>query len=138
MPVPLCLKKMCLMKIEIQCTLSFALLKGTIRQRNAQGGLEPTHHPAVTPPPPGNWPPGPVPSNQLWADPTIVDNLKKQITQLNSEVSLLRDKNNQLMVELTSLKIQKVESVSSEEESTLVPSKTTHLRDADVKSPSTG
>ena len=67
-----------------------------------------------------------------------MDNLKKQITQLNSEVSLLRDKNNQLMVELTSLKIQKVESVSSEEESTLVPSKTTHLRDADVKSPSTG
>lgn len=81
----------------------------------------------VTPPP--IWPQPSVgasylpPSGQTWTDPTILENLKRQIDQLNNQLASKTEENDKLKSEVSSLKSQAVNAADlSEAESTLIPS----------------
>lgn len=62
--------------------------------------------PVVTPPP--TWPhPSPASAylphaGQQWVDPTMMDNLKRQVDQLNSQLSSIREENTRLKADLLS------------------------------------
>ena len=73
------------------------------------------HLPAVTPPSP--WPQ----HGQAWTDPTMLDNLKRQVEQLNNQLASKTDENDKLKSEMLSLRTQSTTG-PSEVESTLVPS----------------
>lgn len=80
--------------------------------------------PLVTPP--TAWPVGTSylpPTNQTWADPSVIDDLKRQVEQLSSQLGSSTEENIKLKTELSSFKTQEDSSADiSEVESTLVPS----------------
>lgn len=102
-------------------------LQGVVQEKRAQ--VAPNHLPLVTPTPPV-WSPSPVggsylpPAGQSWADPSMVDNLKRQVDLLRSQLAGASDENSKLKTEVSSLKalVEKSTSQQSEVEATLVPS----------------
>ena len=86
------------------------------------------HVPIVTPPP--IWAPPSVggsylpPTGQSWPDPSMVENLKRQMELLRSQLSGASEENSRLKTEVSSLKVQldKTTSQQSEGEATLIPS----------------
>ena len=87
------------------------------------------HLPIVTPSP--MWAPPSVggsylpPAGQSWADPSMVDNLKRQVDLLRTQVTGASEENSRLKAEVTSLKVQLERNgpQQSEVEATLIPSK---------------
>lgn len=64
------------------------------------------------------------PAGQSWADPSMVDNLKRQVELLRSQLSGASEENSRLKTEVSSLKVQldRTASQPSEVEATLIPS----------------
>lgn len=60
------------------------------------------------------------PTSQQWADPTLIDNLKRQIDQLNGQLANTSEENVKLKAEVVSLQ-SGADSVQ-DVESTLIPS----------------
>lgn len=63
------------------------------------------------------------PAGQSWADPSMVDNLKRQLDLLRSQLTGASEENGRLKAEVTSLKVQleKNGPLQSEVEATLIP-----------------
>ena len=85
----------------------------------------------VTPPPVG-WPQHGVggsffPPPGQWTDPAIVDNLKKQMETLRSQLASKNDENQRLILEVSTLKTQ---ATGDDVQSTLVPSKAANIRES--------
>lgn len=81
------------------------------------------HLPVVTPPP--AWPHPSVrgsylpPTGQPWADPAVIDNLKRQVDSLNSQLATTSQENHKLKAEVLSL--LPAGSTTNDVESTLIP-----------------
>ena len=105
----------------------YCILKGVVQEKRAQ--VAPNHLPLATPAPPV-WSPSPVggsyisPAGQPWADPSMIDNLKRQVDLLRSQLAGASEENSKLKKEVSSLKVlvEKGTSQQSEAEATLVPS----------------
>ena len=97
-----------------------------MQEKSAQAASN--HLPIVTPPPVwsspsvgGSYLP---PTGQSWADPSMVDNLKRQVDLLRNQLAGASEENGKLKAEVTSLKVdlEKNTSQHSEVEATLIPS----------------
>lgn len=90
--------------------------------------------PVVTPPPAwGHLPVGVSylpPTSQQWTDPTVIDNLKRQVDQLNSQLANTSKENVKLKAEVFSLHSE-AESVH-DVESTLIPSQVANKSNMDT------
>ena len=77
-----------------------------MQEKNTQASAASNLLPVVTPPP--TWPhPSPASAylphaGQQWVDPTMVDNLKRQVDQLNSQLSSTREENTRLKADIHS------------------------------------
>lgn len=60
------------------------------------------------------------PTSPSWADPAVIDNFKRQIDQLTSQLTIASEENNKLRSEVLSL--QSGSDSSHDVESTLIPS----------------
>jgi hypothetical protein len=82
------------------------------------------HLPVVTPPP--AWPHPSVgssflpPTSPAWADPTVVDNYRKQIDKLNSQLANTSEENATLRAQVLSL--QPGSDSANDVEGTIIPS----------------
>lgn len=90
--------------------------KGTCAQDKKTQAAPASHLPVVNPPP--AWPHPSVGGS--WADPAVIDNFKRQIDQLNSQLANNSAENDKLKAEVISL--QSESDSTHDVESTLIPS----------------
>lgn len=90
--------------------------------------------PVVTPPPAWGHPSVGVsylpPTTQQWTDPTVIDNMKRQIEQLNGQVANISEENVKLKVEVSSLRSEA--DSDHDVESTLIPSQAANKSNSDT------
>lgn len=100
-----------------------------MQEKNAQT-TSVNHLPVVTPPPWGHSSVAAAsylpPTSQPRADPAMLDNLKRQVDQLNNQLMNTTEQNVKLKGEVASLKSQAENVAEPEVESTLIPSQVTN------------